>query len=118
MSGDKPRQQPAKRVTNHDIGSRNIAFREQHVKIANGLIERVEFGPNIAPGIPGAIIGTDSRESCYLRLNEFPVEGECRAAVFDDYCWRALARAMDMKFAPANIDQLARRRGDIGRRAS
>jgi hypothetical protein len=44
------------------------------VQIEAGLIEAIEFRPDVAPGISRAIIGTDSREPRNLRLDKFPIE--------------------------------------------
>jgi hypothetical protein len=102
-------------VTNQDIGSGDAGIAEQKMKIVDGLVERVEFRPSIAPGIAGAIIGADSRESFYLRLDELPIERERCTAVFDNYRWSAFPGAVDVELASSNIDHLTSRRRNIGR---
>src|SRR5581483_992143 len=80
------------------------------MKISNGLLDRVVLASRIAPRVSGTIVGANPCRRSKARLDEIPVYRKCAPASLQHDGWEALARAVEMKPAAADIDKPARRR--------
>jgi hypothetical protein len=80
------------------------------MEIGGSLFDYFISGSRIAPAKPGTVIGTNSCLLSDTGLHQSPIDSVSVTACLEDDRGTPAAAAIEMKLAPAYVDQAARSR--------
>ncbi len=112
---------PPERMTYEDKRTTFASFCQGVVELKIKLRKRAGLRARVTPRIACPIVCADAGEPRDLGLNKYPIEGKIAQTILYDHRRRAFARAEEMQFMAAKVDQssgsgrrLCDRKGNAG----